>query len=237
MFDMFKTIKELWGKDNLLVTAYENAFKMLSEGLSMFSESVKSLRESDVGKIDFNIYDKDIQINKLQRRVRKQIVTHVAVGGYAGSADVAPGLALTSIIIDVERIADYAKNIWELAVAHPKKLQCGPLEQEVSFVEKAVKDKFQRVIDALRETDDGAASAILHDYQEVSKHCDRLVEKLIKDEVGEMSQGDAVATALYIRYLKRVNGHLTNITTSVINPFHRIGFQPKEIRDAQRGKK
>ncbi|MBD3170290.1 MAG: hypothetical protein GF307_12460, partial [candidate division Zixibacteria bacterium] len=219
MFDMFKTIKELWGKDKLLDSAYEDTFKMLSESLNMFKASVKSLRESDTGEIEFDIYEKDIRINKLQRRVRKQVITHVAVGGYVASADVGPGLALTSIVIDVERTADYAKNIWELAVAHPKKLTCGPLEKDINFLEEAVESKFERVIKTLQDSDEESATAILHDYKELSKHCDRLVEKLIKDEITELTQGDAVATALFIRYLKRVNGHLTNITTSIVNPF------------------
>ncbi len=30
-----------------------------------------------------------------------------------------------------------------------------------------------------------------------------------------------------IRYLKRICGHLRNIATSIVNPFHRIGFREK----------
>jgi hypothetical protein len=37
-----------------------------------------------------------------------------------------------------------------------------------------------------------------------------------------------VAVALYTRSLKRIYGHLRNIVTSVVNPFHRIGFKHKE---------
>ncbi len=43
-----------------------------------------------------------------------------------------------------------------------------------------------------------------------------------------LSVGSAVTLALYFRSLKRINGHLRNITTSVVNPFHRIGFKPKK---------
>ena len=43
-----------------------------------------------------------------------------------------------------------------------------------------------------------------------------------------MSSGDAVAVALYVRYLKRVAAHLLNILSSVVNPFERIGYREEE---------
>ena len=42
------------------------------------------------------------------------------------------------------------------------------------------------------------------------------------------SSADAACLALYIRYLKRVCAHLRNISTSIVNPFHRIGFREKK---------
>ena len=36
----------------------------------------------------------------------------------------------------------------------------------------------------------------------------------------------AATLALYIRWLKRINAHLRNITTSIVNPFDLIGFKP-----------
>ena len=36
---------------------------------------------------------------------------------------------------------------------------------------------------------------------------------------------EAVTTALYVRFLKRISAHLMNIASSVVNPFDRIGFR------------
>jgi hypothetical protein len=47
---------------------------------------------------------------------------------------------------------------------------------------------------------------------------------LIREEDEALQVGDAVSTALYVRYLKRVAAHLLNIATSVVNPFRAIGF-------------
>ena len=38
----------------------------------------------------------------------------------------------------------------------------------------------------------------------------------------------AATLAIYLRYLKRVSAHLKNVATSVVNPYHRIGFREKE---------
>jgi len=51
----------------------------------------------------------------------------------------------------------------------------------------------------------------------------------VQEKDPSIRPGDAAAMALYIRFLKRVNSHLRNITTSVVNPFDRIGFNPKKM--------
>ena len=45
------------------------------------------------------------------------------------------------------------------------------------------------------------------------------------DATGELTRADAVTTALYARYLKRVASHLLNILSSIVNPFDLIGYR------------
>ena len=65
-------------------------------------------------------------------------------------------------------------------------------------------------------------------YAWVNDMCDDMVQAVVKEKESNIRPGDASALVLYIRWLKRINSHLRNITTSVVNPFDRIGFQPKE---------
>ena len=58
--------------------------------------------------------------------------------------------------------------------------------------------------------------------------CDEIVVALVKEKDSKIKSGDAAALVLYTRWLKRINSHLRNITTSVVNPFDRIGFEPKK---------
>jgi hypothetical protein len=38
---------------------------------------------------------------------------------------------------------------------------------------------------------------------------------------------------LYLRYLKRMSAHVKNVATSIVNPFHRIGFREKTKTDGE----
>jgi hypothetical protein len=51
---------------------------------------------------------------------------------------------------------------------------------------------------------------------------------LVKEDDKSIGPGDAVSLGLYFRWLKRINSHLRNIVTSVVNPFDKIGFKPKK---------
>ncbi len=48
---------------------------------------------------------------------------------------------------------------------------------------------------------------------------------LIKRSERDLVCNEAVSTALYVRFLKRISAHLMNIASSIVNPFDRIGFR------------
>jgi phosphate uptake regulator len=130
-----------------------------------------------------------------------------------------------SIIIDVERIGDYTKNIVEMAINHPAKLHGGMFEEDLKRIETTVEDTFKRVRKIFETTDVQDAEKLLSDYHWVNRLCDQRVVDYIKGSDKNVSSSDAVSLALYFRYLKRINSHLRNVATSVVNPFDQIGFK------------
>ena len=224
----FKELYELWRRDNLFDQAIKDSRQMLRNTSEMYEEAVKSLRERDEGEIKTDVYKKDHEINLFQKEVRNKITKHLAI---TGGANLIPGLILTSIIIDIERIGDYTKNIADLTFAHPKRLKCGKYEKEVKKIEKECLNLFQDAIDLNESSNKVAAQAILDKRRWVTKKCDEIIVELIQEERKIKSAGIAVMTALYIRYLKRVAAHLLNIITSVTSPFEKIGFLKMEDAD------
>ena len=134
---MFKQIFELFKSDSLYEQALKECHDMLDIDKEMFNESIKTLRQSDTADISIDIYAMDKKINEFERDVRRKVMTHLVV---SGKEDLGSGLILVSVVIDIERIGDYTKNIYDLAVEHPKKLLGGKYEGKLASIEKATSD-------------------------------------------------------------------------------------------------
>lgn len=221
---MFKKFRELFGSENLLDQAYETTVKMLETDFEMYKAARHSLRESETAELPVDVRKKDKQINKFERQVRRNVLTHLTV---AGNANLVPGLILVSIVIDVERIGDYTKNIVDLAEGHPGKLLGGSFESNLNDIETAVIENFDLAITVLKTQDKKHGQQIMNSEKGISKECEKIVAALLSKPNESINQQDAVAVALYSRHLKRINAHITNIVSSIVNPFPRIGFREK----------
>ena len=221
---MFKKWLAIFKKDTLMDRAYQRSFDMLAITMDMCMEAKVDLRQREDSEIDLSMKEKDKEVNKYEREVRRMVFNHLAV---QGTADLPSALALISIIIDIERLGDYAKNMLELALDHPGKLHGGEFEEELVRIEIAVEDNFNQTRKCFEEGKADLALELLDKYAWVNDVCDDTVKAVVKEKDSKILPGDAAALVLYVRWLKRINSHLRNITTSVVNPFDRIGFQPK----------
>ncbi|MFW6131477.1 MAG: PhoU domain-containing protein [Candidatus Aminicenantaceae bacterium] len=222
---MFKKWLAIFKKDNLMDQAYKRSFMMLSLTREMFLKSKESLRQREDNEIDLDIRSKDLEINKYEREVRRNVFNHLT---FSSPETLPSGLVLVSIIIDIERIGDYTKNIVDLALNHPGKLHGGKLEDSIYHIEEGVLDNFINTKECFESGNDDLALKLLDKYSWINQACDECLISLVKEEDKNIRLGDGVALAIYSRCLKRINSHLRNITTSVVNPFDRIGFNPKE---------
>jgi phosphate uptake regulator len=221
---MFKKWLMIFKKDTLMNRAYQRSFEMLDITQAMFKEAKESLRQREDSEIDLGIKKTDKKVNSYEREVRRMVINHLVV---IGPVDLPSGLALISIIIDIERIGDYAKNMVELALDHPGKLHGGEFEETISRIEEGLGDNFIQTKKCFEKADENMALELLETYAWVNDTCDEIVTDVVREKDKIIKPGDAAALVLYTRWLKRINSHLRNITTSVVNPFDRIGFQPK----------
>ena len=221
---MFKKWLAIFKKDSLIDRAYLRSYKMLDITLSMYIEAKDSLRQREDSEVDLKLKDTDKEVNSYEREVRRMVFKHLSV---TGTANLPQGFILISIIIDIERIGDYAKNMVELALEHPGKLHGGEFEEKIVRIEGALEDNFNLTNKCFKEGDESTALELLKKYEWVNDACDDILVALVRKREGDIRPGDSAALALYTRWLKRINSHLRNITTSVVNPFDRIGFEPE----------
>lgn len=222
---MFEKFKSLFATHNLLENAYDTTLVMLESDFKMYKAAQSSLRESDTAELSFDVRKMDRMVNKYEREVRRNVLTHLTV---AGTVNLVPGLVLVSIVVDVERIGDYTKNIVELARRHPERLSGGVYEASLQEIESSIKDHFKQTYDVLKDQDKKTARSIMDAEPRISKLSNNIVDDLLSKPDENISKRDAIAVALYARYLKRINAHLTNVASALVNPFPRIGFREKK---------
>ena len=222
---MFRKWLAIFKKDTLMDRAYQRSFEMLDITLAMYLEAKESLRQREDNEVDLKVKETDKKVNSYEREVRRMVFNHLAV---VGTENLPSGFALVSIIIDIERIGDYAKNMVELALDHPGKLHGGEFEDKIVRIEAALEDNFVQTKKCFEEGNADVALRLLKKYAWVNDSCDEILIDVVKEKDENIRPGDAAALVLYTRWLKRINSHLRNITTSVVNPFDRIGFEPKK---------
>src|SRR5690606_266328 len=98
---VIREILNLLSKDNLQVQALSECYEMLDLCHKMVHASIESLRRRDDASIDIDIVQLDKRLNSFERDVRRKVMTHLSLGN---TADIASGLVLVSIVIDLERI-------------------------------------------------------------------------------------------------------------------------------------
>ena len=224
---MWKRLIEAWRSDNLLDQAWKESYEMLEIDRRMFLEAVRILRESDDVELNEDVRKLVKQVNRYERDVRRKVMTHCTV---TGPAELPSGMTLVSIVIDIERVGDYCKNIVDLARQHPRRLNVEVVEARLRKVEREVRERFDETIEVLRDSDVEQAREMMRTYRaEIGAICDDITGELVQTQSG-VAPGDAVAMALYVRHLKRIGAHLHNVVSSVVNPFHRIGYKAKDAK-------
>ena len=117
---VFDRVISLWKSEDLLSQAWEESFEMMVLSNEMFSAAIRYLRRGEKIKTLKNLKKRDREINEFQKSVRKKVVTHFSVSQKV--EDFPSGLVLLNIVVDVERLGDYTKNILDLAIHYPDPL-------------------------------------------------------------------------------------------------------------------
>ena len=108
VFDFFRggghsTIEEV---EKTLVEMLQNALQNYEDAMDAVFGGGKS-KSTKKG-----IKKTDREINAAQQKVRRDLMVHASV---SPSIDLAETLAYMSVVKDVERVGDYAKNLYDLA--------------------------------------------------------------------------------------------------------------------------
>ena len=221
---IFHEIVNLWKSEDLLSQAWDESYKMMMLSNEIFTQAIKYLREGENKDIIKALKKRDIEINIFQRDVRRKVVTHYAIS--QDIDDLPNGLVLLNMVVDVERVGDYTKNILDLALNHPNIIKSEEFSEDLYHVEQEVISRFSKTLEAIHTQDADVAQKLLANYKTtLTSISDTIVNGCISGEISLGDESKTVALALYARYLKRIGAHLKNITTVLVNPFDAVGYK------------
>jgi len=170
-----------------------------------------------------SLYERDIRVNKLERTIRKRIATHLTINA---NYDVPYSLLLMSLVKDVERLGDYAKNLAETCELTDAPIPDDELTVELRDIRDKVETLAREASRVFAESDRERATELTVGGRVVAKRCDELVRQIARSEY---SPALTVKLTLGTRYYKRINSHVLNVLSSVIMPLHKLDYYDEDL--------
>ena len=217
---MFRELLSIFRSKDVLAEMGENFARMLqlahemtlSAGAVFFGKKI-SQQERD------HLYQQDIRVNQSERSIRKQVVAHLSLQG--NQLDVPYCLLLMSLVKDVERMGDYAKNILELAAFGPDRFPDDEAVQELQAIRQGVETLFEAALEILNSSESDQALRLIREGREIAQRSDGLIESVAR---ANYDASTTTALVLGTRYYKRIGGHLLNVISSVVMPLHKVDY-------------
>ena len=218
---MIKSILNIWKKYNLLNEALEDIKKMFQLIYKNYTLAMSALIEN-LDQQKNIIYANDKTINKLEKNVRRKILEHLTLNP---KQDLSYSLIMITVVKDLERIGDYLKNVIELAIENPSNLAMNPYTRDLVRIKDELGKRLEKAESVFINSNEKKAKEIYDFSRKIITRTDAIILHILNDQGQDVKE--AVLTALLTRYLKRISSHLANIMTSIINPFHLMGYDHK----------
>ena len=170
-----------------------------------------------------NLYQLDVQVNMLERNIRKQVVVHLSVREQA--CDLSYALLLMTLVKDLERIGDYCKNLSEVLEIQSEPFPDDEIVRELQEIRREVEATFRVLSQVLSTSDHDQALHFIQRSRDIAHRCDALLTT-----ISHSGHDAATATALVLgtRYYKRIGGHVLNLLTSIVMPLHKVDYYDEE---------
>ena len=223
---MLKELLGLFRADDPMARMAADFSKMLdlSQDLTVRAGHILFVEgTSEVAELD-EISKSDVQINKLERKIRKQLIARLILT--KDPSDVSYCLLLMSLVKDVERLGDYAKNVAEIRSEGGGPLPGDEHGAEMRSIRDAVEATYSSVREVFVTSDAREAMRLIQEGREVNRRCDDLITRVAG------SSYDAAATTTMIlaaRYYKRIESHLLNVLSGVVMPLHKLDYYDEDV--------
>ncbi|MDA0748244.1 MAG: PhoU domain-containing protein [bacterium] len=211
-------LKNIWkGKktSGLIYEALEETCRMLKQEEGMFHAACTALLAGEEPGVDVVHEDEDIDVG--ERMVRRLVFEHLTLNP---DRELPTSLVLLSIVHDVERIGDYTKSLLHLSRWRSEGFDAAQYATACKEIRVLIDPMFGKALAALRESDSTLAREVMREHKEIKTRTNRLIESILQDKDGGQAN---VICSIATQFLRRISAHLSNIASSIANPFDRMG--------------
>jgi len=199
--------------------------QMVLDGRDVFETAMDALFGGGKSKqTKREIKTTDRGINTAERDVRRQLMIHASL---QTTVDLPLVLSYMSIVKDAERIGDYSKNFYDL-VKYGANFEDAPDREELLSYRQRVSDLLGEAASTFEARDVERARALIAKADGFLDDYDARIKAAYRSTG---TPADAVARALYFRFLKRVTAHVMNFLTSLVLPVDRLDYYDEAKAD------
>jgi phosphate uptake regulator len=221
---MFRWLR---GTGDGLAGVQERFVGMLEDGRHVFDLAMSArLGGADPSTIAETLHQTEERTDEAEREIRRRVIVHASVHG---TADLAACLMYMSIAKDAERVADLAKNLFELAedVGPPPG---GQVLDELIIVRDDVSPMIVEAARVFVDDDRDAAHAFIERARNVQRRCRQWIRRIAREEV-DVPQ--PAATALTFRHCARICANLLNIVSAVVVPLDQLDYPDRDAENQE----
>ncbi|HUP50478.1 MAG TPA: PhoU domain-containing protein [Thermoanaerobaculia bacterium] len=170
-----------------------------------------------------SLYQIDIEVNRLERSVRKRLVAHLSIPD--NRHDVPHCLAMMSLVKDVERLGDYAKNLAEIIDLRSGPLPDDEIVRTLSDIRAGVESSFEEALEVFAQFDRERAIALIQQGRDITRRCETLLARIARSTYDTST---TTALVLGTRYYKRIAAHVLNVLSAVVMPLHKLDYYDED---------
>jgi phosphate transport system protein len=216
----FRSILDLFREDNWSNDLVDKIMEMLDLGSDMFDYTIGVLVEGAPDEDPQHmVYNRDKRINKLERKIRRRVVSHLSVRG--SRAEVPSALIFMNVVKDAERIGDYVKNLHEVADMMPSDPNRDLYREHLAGPSAIIAELFTQTRTAFLESDEEQAGKVIKKAKSQGREYEDSIRAIT---TSDLATNDAVCLVLVLRFFKRVVAHMSNIASTVVMPVDMIDF-------------
>ncbi len=209
-------LREIFGggqRSPLIEAAFEDISAMLRQSAKMLDLALSALLDNQ--PLDADLDELDDPVDEGERMVRRSVLEHLS---FNPKQDLVASLVLVSMVQDAERIGDFARGIGEL-VPLAKSRREGPFADRLRACAERLRPLFGTAERAFREDDPELARTVMTRTAELKRELQRFTADVTDSD---LTADMAVVYANAARILRRIGSHLSNIASSVAQPYDRI---------------